>query len=125
MFCLCNHCGQKKLHHAHGMCGGCYISWRRSKAPMAEKAVLASRPRNLIPYTTQNELQFVKGIGSHVRDKSFYLDRSRLEILRSYRRSLDKREVWGDIEKEIILRFVEGEIEKEELDNDYDPTGKY
>ena len=92
---------------------------------MAEKAVLASRPRNLIPYTTQNELQFVKGIGSHVRDKSFYLDRSRLEILRSYRRSLDKREVWGDIEKEIILRFVEGEIEKEELDNDYDPTGKY
>jgi len=94
---------------------------------MAEKAVLASRPRNLIPYTTQNELQFVKGIGSHVRDKSFYFDRSRLEILRSYRRSLDKREVWGDIEKEIILRFVEGEIEKEKLNNDYDydPTRKY
>ena len=103
---------------------------------MAEKkAVLANKPRNLIPmdtiqtgkYTTQNELQFVKGIGSHVRDKSFYLDRSRLEILRSYRRSLDKREVWGDIEKEIILRFVEGEIEKEKLNNDYDydPTRKY
>ena len=92
---------------------------------MAEKAVLANKPRNLIPYTTQNELRFIKGIGSHVRDKSFYLDRSRLEILRSYRRSLDKREVWGDIEKEIILRFVEGEIEKEELSNDYDPTEKY
>ena len=83
---------------------------------MAEKAVLANKPRNLIPYTTQNELQFVKGIGSHVRDKSFYLDRSRLEILRSYRRSLDKREVWGDLDKEVILQFVEGEIEKEELD---------
>ena len=83
---------------------------------MAEKAVLANKPRNLIPYTTQNELRFVKGIGSHVRDKSFYLDRSRLEILRSYRRSLDKREVWGDLDKEVILQFVEGEIEKEELD---------
>ena len=83
---------------------------------MAEKAVLASRPRNLISYTTQNELQFVKGIGSHVRDKSFYLDRSRLEILRSYRRSLDKREVWDDLDKEALLQFVEGEIEKEELD---------
>ena len=83
---------------------------------MAEKAVLASRPRNLIPYTTQNELQFVKGIGSHVRDKSFYLDRSRLEILRSYRRSLDKREVWDDLDKGALLQFVEEEIEKEELD---------
>ena len=42
----------------------------------AEKAVLANKPRNLIPmgiiqtgeYTAQNELRFVKGIGSHVRD---------------------------------------------------------
>ena len=82
---------------------------------MAEKAILASRPRNLIPYTTQNELQFVKGIGSHVRDKSFYFDRSRLEILKSYRRSLDKREVWGDLDKEVILQFVEGEIKREEV----------
>jgi len=128
MFCLCNHCGQKKPHHAHGMCGGCYISWRRSKAPMAEKAVLANKPRNLIPTrksTTRNELRFIKGIGSHVRDKSFYLDRSRLKILKSYRRSLDKREVWGDLDKEILLQFVEGEIEREELNNDYNPTEKY
>jgi len=83
---------------------------------MAEKAVLASRPRNLIPYTTQNELRFIKGIGNHVRDRSFYFDRSRLEILRSYRRSLDKREVWGDLDKGALLQFVEEEIEKEELD---------
>ena len=83
---------------------------------MAEKAVLANKPRNLIPYATQNELRFIKGIGSHVRDRSFYFDRSRLEILKSYRRSLDRREVWGDIEKGIILRFVEGEIKREELE---------
>ena len=126
MFCLCNHCQQKKPHHAHGMCLRCYASWRRSKAPIAEKkAVLANKPRNLIPYTTQNELRFIKGIGSHVRDRSFYLDRSRLKILKSYRRSLDKREVWGDLDKEILLQFVEGEIEREELNNDYNPTEKY
>ena len=83
---------------------------------MAEKAVLANKPRNLIPYTTQNELRFVKGIGSHVRDRSFYFDRSRLEILRSYRRSLDKREVWDDLDKEALLQFVEEEIKREELD---------
>jgi len=122
MFCLCNHCGQEKPHHAHGMCLGCYASWRRSRAPMAEKAVLANKPRNLIPmdtiqtgkYTTQNELRFIKGIGSHVQNRNFCLDRSRLKILRSYRRSLDRREVWGDLDKALILQFVEGEIEKEE-----------
>jgi len=91
---------------------------------MAEKkAILANKPRNLIPmdtkqgekYTTQDELRFIKGIGSHVRDRSFYLDRSRLEMLKFYRRSLDKREVWGGLEKGIILRFVEEEIKREEL----------
>ena len=94
------------------------------KLQWQKKTVLANRPRNLISmdtkqagkYTTQNELRFIKGIGNHVRDRSFYLDRSRLEILRSYRRSLDKREVWGDLDKENILQFVEGEIEKEELE---------
>ena len=88
-----------------------------------EKAVLANKPRNLIPmdtkqgekYTTQDELRFIKGIGSHVRDRSFYLDRSRLEMLKFYRRSLDKREVWKDLDKGIILRFVEEEIKREEL----------
>ena len=78
----------------------------------AEKAVLANKPRNLIPmgiiqtgeYTAQNELRFVKGIGSHVRDRSFYLGRSRLKILKSYRRSPDKRGVWGDLDKEETLR---------------------
>ena len=89
---------------------------------MAEKAVLANKPRNLIPmdtiqtgkYTTQNELRFIKGIGSHVQNRNFCLDKSRLKILRSYRRSLDRREVWGDLDKALILQFVEGEIEKEE-----------
>ena len=126
MFCLCTHCQQKKPHHAHGMCGGCYASWRRSKASMAEKkAVLANKPRNLIPmgtkqeekYTTQDELQFVKGIGNHIRDRSFYLDRSRLKILKFYRRSLNKRKVWGDLDKFAILQFVEEEIEREKLKN--------
>ena len=72
----------------------------------AEKAVLANKPRNLIPmgiiqtgeYTAQNELRFVKGIGSHVRDRSFYLG------LKSYRRSPGKRGVWGDLDKEEALR---------------------
>jgi len=90
---------------------------------MAEKAVLANKPRNLIPmdakqggkYTTQDELRFIKGIGSHVRDRSFYLDRSRLKILKFYRRSLDKREVWDGFDKEAVLQFVEEEIKREEL----------
>jgi len=86
---------------------------KRSRAEMAgEKAVLANKPRNLIPmdtiqaekYTIQNELRFVKGIGSHVRNKGFYLGRSRLKILKSYRRSPDKRGVWGDLDKEETLR---------------------
>ena len=55
-------------------------------------------------YTAQNELRFVKGIGNHVRDRSFYLGRSRLKILKSYRRSPDKRGVWGDLDKEETLR---------------------
>ena len=78
----------------------------------AEKAVLVNKPRNLIPmdtiqaekYTIQNELRFVKGIGSHVRNKGFYLGRSRLKILKSYRRTPDKRGVWGDLDKEETLR---------------------
>ena len=49
-------------------------------------------------YTAQNELRFVKGIGSHVRDRSFYLG------LKSYRRSPDKRGVRGDLDKEEALR---------------------
>jgi len=77
-----------------------------------EKAVLANKPRNLIPmdtiqaekYTIQNELRFVKGTGSHVRNKGFYLGSSRLKILNSYRRSPDKRGVWGDLDKEETLR---------------------
>jgi len=98
----------------------------------AEKAVLANKPRNLISmgiiqtgeYTAQNELRFVKGIGSHVRNKGFYLDRSRLKILRSYRRSLDKREVWGDLDKEVILQFVEEEIKREEVCQLPRPNGR-
>ena len=49
-------------------------------------------------YTAQNELRFIKGIGSHVRDRSFYLG------LKSYRRSPGKRGVWGDLDKEEALR---------------------
>ena len=75
-------------------------------------------------YTAQNELRFVKGIGSHVRNKGFYLDRSRLKILRSYRRSLDKREVWGDLDKEVILQFVEEEIKREEVCQLPRPNGR-
>ena len=93
------------------------------KLQWQKKTVLANRPRNLISmdtkqagkYTIQNELRFIKGIGNHVRDRSFYLDRSRLEILKSYKRSLDKREVRKDLDKGIILRFVEEEIKREEL----------
>jgi len=60
-------------------------------------------------WTTKDELSFLKGLGTfHVDGKKN--PKPRLPLLKKYKKTIGCRSDWGDMDKEIILAFVNAEI---------------
>ena len=53
-------------------------------------------------YTTENEIMFLKNIGSYGPTK-----RNKKQCLEGYLKGCKYREVWGDLNKEEIIDFAE------------------
>ena len=61
---------------------------------------------------THNETHFIKyiGVGKFAQQNARVAEKTRLELLRQYRKAADHRENWGSVNKEEAIRFVEAEI---------------
>jgi hypothetical protein len=66
-------------------------------------------------WTTMNEIEFIKGIGSHLETSHSPSSRkfTRLQKLIKYRTAMGLRAKWGSIDKLEVLAFVNSEIERE------------
>ena len=60
-------------------------------------------------YNTQDELDFVKGIGTfRVVGKKKY---TRRQLLEFYRETMEKRLDWGKIDKNAIVEYLDKELQ--------------
>jgi hypothetical protein len=55
-----------------------------------------------ITWTTVDEIRFIAGLGEYSRKFSHQ------ELIEKYRKTIKDRVVWGDIEKEEVIAYLEG-----------------
>jgi hypothetical protein len=60
-------------------------------------------------YTTEDEIEYIKGLGSHTPN-----DVPRVELLKSYIGGANDRN-WGQIDKDKVIAFAKNELLKEGL----------
>jgi hypothetical protein len=68
---------------------------------------------NAIPtrkWTTQDEIDFLRRIGTHRTGKNVL---PRRELLRKYRRSIAQRSYWGAVDRQLIENYLTLEIGKD------------
>lgn len=58
-------------------------------------------------HTTKNEIEFIRNLGKHNLHNEYYSGpRDKGILLKGYLRGLEKREKWGEIDKEEVMAFV-------------------
>jgi hypothetical protein len=65
-----------------------------------------------ITYTTSDEIDFIKGLGSFSLEKMKYrksID-ERIKLLENYKKALELRQKWGNISKYDVLDFLDSYI---------------
>lgn len=61
-------------------------------------------------WTTQDELQFIRGLGYHRNYSALLSDEDRIRDLKLYRMGLMRRTAWGDLNRAEILSYVDDRI---------------
>ena len=84
---------------------------------MSHNVVRYPSGREVVYYSTQDEMKFIDGIGTYTQDDRYTTSRvhkhSRVELLIGYYMSIPGRYEWGNINKSIIEKYVEEAIAKE------------
>lgn len=63
-------------------------------------------------HTTKNEIEFVKNLGKHnAHNENYSGPRDKRILLKGYLRGLEKREKWGEIDKNEVMVFVRKALE--------------
>ena len=58
-------------------------------------------------HTTKNEIEFIKNLGKHNLHNEYYSGpRDKETLLKGYLKGIEKREKWGEIDKEEVMAFV-------------------
>ena len=58
-------------------------------------------------HTTKNEIEFVRNLGKHNLHNEYYSGpRDKETLLKGYLKGIEKREKWGEIDKEEVMAFV-------------------
>lgn len=61
-----------------------------------------------LSYTTESELEFISGLGTYSKFSKKYEDPfNRLNLLIKYKQALMKRERWGSLDKETVLKHLD------------------
>jgi len=58
-------------------------------------------------HTTKNEIEFVRNLGKHNLHNEYYSGpKDKTTLLAGYLKGIEKREKWGEIDKEEVMAFV-------------------
>lgn len=58
-------------------------------------------------HTTKKEIEFIKNLGKHNLHNEYYSGpRDKETLLKGYLSGCEKREKWGEIDKEEVMAFV-------------------
>lgn len=58
-------------------------------------------------HTTKNEIEFIKNLGKHnLHNETYSGPRDKNTLLNGYLKGIEKREKWGEIDKEEVMAFI-------------------
>ena len=58
-------------------------------------------------HTTKNEIEFIRNLGKHnLHNENYSGPRDKGILLAGYLKGIEKREKWGEIDKEEVMAFV-------------------
>ncbi len=58
-------------------------------------------------HKTKNEIEFIKNLGKHnLHNENYSGPRDKGILLKGYLKGIEKREKWGEIDKEEVMAFV-------------------
>ena len=58
-------------------------------------------------HKTKNEIEFIKNLGKHNLHNEYYSGpKDKKTLLAGYLKGIEKREKWGEIDKEEVMAFV-------------------
>ena len=64
-------------------------------------------------HTTKNEIEFIRNLGKHNLHNEYYSGpRDKETLLKGYLIGLEKRDEWGEIDKNEVMAFVRKAIEQ-------------
>jgi hypothetical protein len=67
---------------------------------------------NLSQWTTQDEIAFVRGLGTHSALRNRTFPPSRAALAKRYLESEHKRIIWGRIDREAVLKAARALVEE-------------
>ncbi|MEN6299558.1 MAG: hypothetical protein ABFD51_06555 [Anaerolineaceae bacterium] len=58
-------------------------------------------------HKTKNEIEFIKNLGKHnIHNENYSGPKDKNTLLAGYLKGIEKREKWGEIDKEEVMAFV-------------------
>lgn len=58
-------------------------------------------------HKTKNEIEFIKNLGKHnLHNENYSGPRDKNTLLKGYLKGIEKREKWGEIDKEEVMAFI-------------------
>lgn len=58
-------------------------------------------------HKTKNEIEFIKNLGKHnLHNENYSGPRDKNTLLNGYLKGIEKREKWGEIDKEEVMAFI-------------------
>lgn len=58
-------------------------------------------------HTTKNEIEFIRNLGKHnLHNENYSGPRDKKTLLAGYLKGIEKREKWGEIDKEEVMAFI-------------------
>ena len=58
-------------------------------------------------HKTKNEIEFIKNLGKHnIQNENYSGPKDKKTLLAGYLKGIEKREKWGEIDKEEVMKFV-------------------
>lgn len=79
----------------------------------ARQSLTTMKGENMSNHSTADEISFIKNLGKHtLLNENYQGRRDKQELLTGYLDGCEKRERWGDIDKDEVMKFALRELTK-------------